>query len=112
VLILQSVNLAIRFLLEVFALWAVGYWGFKVGEGAVGKWLLGLGAPILIAIAWATLGSPKSLIKLSTSAHFFVELLLFSLPAFALYAAGKGTLATLYAVVVILNRILMHIWDQ
>jgi hypothetical protein len=32
-LIVQSLNLAVRFLLEICALTALGYWGFKTGNG-------------------------------------------------------------------------------
>jgi hypothetical protein len=36
-------NLALRFLLELTALTAVGYWGWKTGDGALG-WVLAVAA--------------------------------------------------------------------
>lgn len=50
-------NLALRFLLELAALFAVGLWGWKTGEGAL-RWLLVLGLPLIAATAWGTLAVP------------------------------------------------------
>ncbi|KAA9021141.1 DUF2568 domain-containing protein [Niallia endozanthoxylica] len=39
--ILQSMNLGLRFLLEICALVALGYWGFHIGSGNMMKIILG-----------------------------------------------------------------------
>lgn len=57
---LKVINLAVRLLLEICALIAVGYWGFKTGSGWLLKILFGIGAPILIAVLWGMFGAPKS----------------------------------------------------
>src|SRR5215211_3227281 len=45
----KFVNLALRFLLELCALVALGYWSFKGGGGPIMKLALGIGAPLLAA---------------------------------------------------------------
>ncbi|WP_090745491.1 DUF2568 domain-containing protein [Mesobacillus persicus] len=40
------------------------------GEGGLLKWVLGLGAPTLLAVFWGIFGSPKAIINLSTPLHF------------------------------------------
>lgn len=110
--VLQSINLALRFVLEIFALGAVGYWGFKIGKDGVLKWLMAFGFPVLLAVIWGVFGSPKAVIKLSSPLHFIVEVLTFGLPALALYFIGKQQVAIFYIILVIVNRMLMFIWNQ
>lgn len=45
--LIQSANLALRFLLELCALAALAYWGAQTGRGPVVKIGLGIGAPLL-----------------------------------------------------------------
>jgi quinol-cytochrome oxidoreductase complex cytochrome b subunit len=111
-MILKSSNIAFRFLLELCALAATGYWGFHVGYGKIMKIVLGLGAPIFIALIWGTFGSPKAAVKLSIPLHILLELLVFGLPVIALYACGKPKLALIYGICVVINRLLMLVWKQ
>ena len=53
-----AANDGLRLLLERSVLFALGYWGFKTGEGPV-RWLLGLGGPLLAAVVWAVFVTPK-----------------------------------------------------
>jgi hypothetical protein len=109
---LQYVNLALRFLLELCALAALGYWGFQTGKGWVMKIGLGIGIPVLIAVIWGMFGSPGASVKLSAPLHLLLELVIFGLPAIALYAAGKHGLAGSFILTVVINRILMYMWGQ
>jgi len=49
----HPLNLTLRFLLELTAMWAMGYWGWTQHEGPV-RWLLAIGTPLLAAILWGT----------------------------------------------------------
>ena len=51
--LIKGANLLLRFLLELCALGALGYWGFKTGSGLVAKIGLGIGAPLVVAVVWA-----------------------------------------------------------
>lgn len=110
--LLQNLNLALRFLLELCALAAFGYWGFQTGGNVFAKISFGIGAPLLIAVVWGFLGSPNAPVTLPPLQHLLLEVIIFGLPALALYAAGKQSWALIYAVLVISNRILMFIWGQ
>ncbi|MCM3570159.1 YrdB family protein [Neobacillus mesonae] len=109
---LQNINLAIRFLLEICALMALGYWGFHTGNGKVTKALLGVGVPILIAVIWGVFGSPKAKFKLSMTPQIFLELVVFGIPVIALLVVGKTQLALIYGICVVINRLLMIVWKQ
>lgn len=85
--LIKSANIVLRFLLELCALVALGYWGFKTGKGPIMKTLLGIGAPLVTAVVRATFGSPGAPIPLSGPLHLILELVVFGLAAAALYAA-------------------------
>ena len=108
----MGINLALRFILEVCALVAFAYWGFQSSQGIVMKFVLGIGTPLLIAIIWSVFGSPHAPIPAKGFQRILLELLIFGLAALALYASGKATLAMIYAITVLLNRILLYVWDQ
>jgi hypothetical protein len=110
--ILQSTNLALRFLLELCALAALGYWGFKLDKGIAMRIVFGLGSPLAWAVVWGIFGSPKAAVKLSAISHFILELLVFGLPSVALYAADKPNLALIYGMIVVINRLLMYVCKQ
>ena len=50
--VIQSANLALRFILELCALAALGYWGFQTGQNLFVKIVLAIGAPLLAAYDW------------------------------------------------------------
>lgn len=111
-LILQYINLVFRFLLELGALAALGYWGFRKEIGIIMKIVLGTGAPFLIAVVWAIFGAPNSIVKLTANMHILLEMIVFGIPAFALYTAGKPRLAWIYGICMVINRLLMFLWEQ
>lgn len=110
--VLKMLNLAIRFLLELCMLAAVGYWGFKTQTGWLMKILFGIGLPILIAFLWGAFLAPKATRPLSGASFLTLELILFSTGAVALFASGKPTLGWIYTITVVVNKILLFVWKQ
>ena len=109
---IKLANLALRFLLELCALAALGYWGFKTGASPVAKIGLGIGAPLLAAIVWGMLVAPRAPIPAPWLLRLIVELVVFGLAAAALYSAGHPTLAWVLILVFVINRVLMYAWGQ
>ena len=91
---------------------ALGYWGFRAGNGLALKLGLGLGAPLLAAVVWGALGAPGAPVRLSAPLHLLLELIVFGAGVAALYAAGRQGLAGAFAVLFLLNRVLMFVWTQ
>jgi len=110
--VLKLLNLALRFLLELCMLAAVGYWGFNSQPNWVLKILLGIGLPLLIAILWGTFLAPKATHPLRGASFLTLELVLFSLGALALFAADKPVLGWVYIFALIINKILLFVWKQ
>jgi len=110
--ILKGLNLLVRFLLELCMLAAVGYWGFKTHSGWLLKILFGIGLPVLIAVLWGLFFAPKAVYPLSGASPMALSLILLGSGAIALFASGKPTLGWAYAVVLLVNEILLKVWKQ
>ena len=106
---IAMVNLGLRFLLELCLLAALGYWGFRVGQGPVARFALGLGAPLVVAVVWGLFMAPKATVPLPGPLHLAGEIALFGLGAAALFAAGQPRLAVLFAAAAIVNRALLAV---
>jgi len=108
----KSVNLVLRFLLELCAFGALGYWGFVVGENVFVKILLGIGAPVLAAVVWGLFVSPKAAVPLDLPLRLVPEALVFGSAAGALYATGHPELAVALLILPAVNRALIFAWGQ
>jgi hypothetical protein len=102
----KGLNLLVRFLLELCMLAAVGYWGFKTGSGWGMKIALGIGLPVLVATGWWLAW------KLSGVFRLALELTLLGSGAVALFAANQPELGWIYAVMVVINKVLLVLWKQ
>ena len=106
---MRSANLVLRFLLELSALAATAYWGFATASG-VTQWVLGLGAPLLVAVVWGLFVSPKAKIELPRPTQFAIELAVFAAAALALAASDRTGLGIALAVVALVSGTLNYVW--
>jgi hypothetical protein len=109
---LKGINLAVRFLLELCMLAAVGYWGFVTHSSWALKILFGVGLPILMAVIWGYFMAPRSTHRLSGISFTVMDLILLGSGAVALYASGQVSLAWIYAVVLVVSELLRLVWKQ
>lgn len=105
-------NLALAFFLELWMLFAFGFWGFHTGSGLFAKVTLGIGAPLLAAVAWGLLLAPKAPVRLPAPAHLILTLAFFGVAALALVAAGQPLQALIFAALVALNQALRYVLHQ
>jgi hypothetical protein len=110
--LMKLVNLGLRFFLEICVLIALGYWGFKIGSTTAVKYILGLGAPLIIMTVWGTFGSPGASIPLEGWPFLILEIIIFVLGVAALYAANLQKLSALFGVIIVINLTLMYVWEQ
>ncbi len=111
-IIIQSANLLLRFLLELSALGALGYWGFHTTDGLMGKLGLGLGAPLVAALLWGLFVSPKAAVPLSTPLWLLVQAGVFGAAMAALLVSGRPSLAWSFGLTAVINGMLMYVWNQ
>ena len=97
----KAANLALRFVLELAALAALAYWGWGV------SWVVAIAAPAAWIVLWATFGSPKARVALSTVQRIAFEAVVFGAAAVALWAAGQEVLAVVLAAAWAANRAIL-----
>jgi hypothetical protein len=91
---------------------SLGYWGFHSGKGVVIQVGLGIGSPIVAALIWGLFGAPGAKVPIVGPLHLILEFLIFGIAAVALYGTGHSNVAWLFFAIVVVNRILMYVWDQ
>jgi hypothetical protein len=104
-------NYALRFLLELVALAALAYWGFREFGGIV-QWVIGLGAPLLAATVWGTFMSPKASRPTVDPVRLLIEIAVFGAGVAALLAAGATAVAIVLAVLAALHLALTFALGQ
>jgi Protein of unknown function (DUF2568) len=109
---LKSINAGLAFVLELVMLTAIGYWGFYGGKSSLAKWILGIGLPVLTAVAWAMFLAPRAARRLGNISGNLLSLILFLAAAGALFSTGHTVLAIIFASTAIVNRALILLWKQ
>lgn len=99
----EAAALGVRFLLELGALVAVGYWGAATWPGLAGL-AVGAGVALALAAAWGAFVSPKAPRRLPDPWRLGAELLAFGLATAAFVATGQSLAAAVYASVVVLDE--------
>jgi uncharacterized protein DUF2568 len=104
-------NDGLRFMLEMVLLASLAYWGFSQHAGAV-QWLLGLGAPLLVAAVWGRFIAPKASHPTTDPARLLLEVVVFAAGVAALFAADRTALAVVFAALVLVHLSLTFALEQ
>jgi hypothetical protein len=93
----HPINLAVRFLLELLALVAMGFWGWNRGDGVL-RLTLALGIPLVAAAAWGTFAVPhdpsrsgQAPMAVPGLVRLVLEAIFFCAAVWALFSAGATT---------------------
>ncbi len=104
----NPIVLAVRFLIELAALFALGYWGWTQHTGAL-RVTLTIIVPLLAAAAWAIFRVPgrpaDAPIPVPGLVRLLLEALYFGGAIWALYASGRPTWGLILAIVVIVHYV-------
>ena len=106
---MKAANLGLRFLLELAALAAVGYWGLESGDGVLG-WVLAVGAVGAVIAVWVLFVSPKHTIEISKQGAFAVEVVVWAAASAALYATDNAALGLAFLAVSVTSGLLNYVW--
>jgi len=104
-------NDGLRFLLELSALAALVYWGIEEFGGIV-QWVIGLGAPLVVAVVWGTFMSPKASRPTVDPVRLLIEMAVFGAGVAALFAAGATAVAVVFAVLTVAHLLLTFALGQ
>jgi hypothetical protein len=108
----KNANLALMFFLELCVLAALAYWGLLIGPGMLAKIGPGIGAPVLAIVVWGLLGAPRSSWRLQELWYIVLKVIFFGSATLALFVAGSRILGVVFALVFVLNSILIAVWKQ
>jgi hypothetical protein len=108
----KSVNLGVRFLLEVAALVALAIWGWRASDTAAVSIALAIAAPVAMALVWGRWVAPTASHRLDDPLRLGVEVVIFATAALALVAAGLPNLGIVLAGAAALSLTLMVLWEQ
>ncbi len=109
--VIKNANLALRFSLELCMLAALAAFGLHLGGAVWSQTLLSVGLPVLAATIWGLLVSPKAKVRAHPLVQLAVEVALFGLAAFGLFAMARPFLGTAFAVLAVLSRAIKGRFD-
>lgn len=105
----HPINLAIRFFLEIAALWSLGFWGWRSGAGWQ-RLVLALVLPIIAAALWGVFAVPgdpsrsgSAVIAVPGVLRLALELGIFALGTWALHDSGFTRASWVLGIIVALH---------
>jgi hypothetical protein len=104
----RYVNLGLRFVLELGALAALGWWGVHVGGSTAAELVLGLVLPLLAAVAWWLFVAPKARFPVPLRVRAPIEMAIFLAAVLAFWGVGHGRLALTFAVAAAVSELLLY----
>lgn len=110
--IIKAINLAAAFFLEIAMLAAFAYFGFHYPQNIVIKYVLVIALPVVAIIFWGYFAAPKSKHRLQQPSRVLFALTMFGAAIFLLNMTGKIMLASVFAIMVIINQLLLFILKQ
>lgn len=105
---LKWFNLFLRSLMELGILVALGWWGYKAGDGMGAKILLGIGTPLIGFGFWGLVDFRQAGL-LAEPLRLIQELVISGLAALAWYAAGAQTMGWVLGLVSLVHHILVYL---
>lgn len=109
---LANLNLVLAFALEMAMLAAFAYFGFRVVDHTLLRWILAIGLPVATATLWGVVLAPQAAHRLPMVPGILLSLGLFLLAALALYRSEQPVLAIAMSVAAILHAVLALLWKQ
>jgi Protein of unknown function (DUF2568) len=109
---MKDANDALRFVLELCALGAIAYWGWRRGRSVAMRWALALGGVVAVVAVWAIFHSESdAVVEVSTAVRIVIEVVIFAAATAALVAVRQTVLAVIFAVLATLNEVLNYTLD-
>jgi|tagenome__1003787_1003787.scaffolds.fasta_scaffold19805858_2 hypothetical protein len=103
-------TLAVRFLLELGALVALGAWGFAAGGSGLARLVLGLGLPLVVAVLWSAFIGPGAGTPGAVKA--VLQVAVFGAAAAALAVTRTPALATVFLAAVAVDAATMTVLED
>ena len=110
----NPINLAVRFILEIIGLVALGWWGWNQGEG-IERFVLAQGIPLLAAVLWGTFAVPndpsrsaEARVPVPGIVRLLPELAFFVSATWALFATNLTALGWVFGIAALIHYVLSY----
>lgn len=110
----NPINLAIRFFLELAALFSMGLWGWKQSDGLL-KFFLAIGIPIIAATIWGVFAVPNDPSRSGSAPvptpgliRLIFEFIFFAFATWALLDIGYNKLSLLFLIATVVHYIVSY----
>lgn len=109
-MLLQNINIALRFLIEVSIVFLIGYWGFNFSNQLIIKFLLGIALPMLLMIFWGLFVAPKAPYLVTPFLKGGIEIVTIGMGILAMYHTSYHEYTIMYSIVAYVNLLFIYIW--
>ena len=107
----NPINLTLRFILELLALYFIGRWGWTQHSGIM-RYLLAIGLPLLAAVIWGVFRVPGDggapIVRVPGYIRLLIEVLYFGFAAWTLFDAGAITTGWIFSAVTIFHYLISY----
>jgi hypothetical protein len=110
----NPINLALRFVLEIAALFGLGYWGWTQHDG-IWRFVWSIGLVILAAVIWGTFAVPddpsrsgKAPVPVPGAVRLVLELVFFAAGTWAFFASGLPLWGTALGILTVIHYALSY----
>jgi len=104
---MTALNDLLRFALELAGVAALAVWGWVVGGSGLLRYVLAIGAPLILIVIWAVFIAPNADSPLAPTLRELVGSALLLAAALLLWLVGFRIAAIVFAVLIVINTILM-----
>jgi hypothetical protein len=107
----NPINLALRFFLELAALYFIGYWGWTQHAGVL-RYLLAIGLPLLAAVIWGVFrvpgdgGAPR--VRVPGIVRLLIEVVFFGFAIWGLFDAGGTTAGWIFGGITLFHYLISY----
>jgi hypothetical protein len=104
---MTGLNDLLRLALELAGVAALAVWGWVAGGSGLLRYILAVGAPLILIVLWAVFIAPNADSPLAPTLRELVGSALLLAAALLLWLVGFRIAAVVFAVLIVINTILM-----
>ncbi len=101
-----TANDVLRFALELFEQFALGYWGYLAWPFPIPGVFFMIGAPLFAAVVWGLFRSPKAVFPLDPVGRALVEILVMGSAALAWVMLGLPIIGAVFGVIATVSGVI------
>ncbi|QWT25178.1 YrdB family protein [Subtercola sp. PAMC28395] len=99
-------NDILRLVLELFAFFSIGLWGFLAWPAPLLNWVFGIGAPLFAIVLWGLFRSPRAVFSLDPFGKALVEIVIMGSGALAWLVMGQWLVALVFGLVAVVSGVI------